>query len=75
MIGRTTHTASAETSVSTTDGWQTRNPYVFLSNEGDGHYWQGFENWAELSAFIAQVQAAGVEAFGEPPTLVERPTK
>lgn len=67
MIGRSIHSASAETKQSTDAGWTERKPFVFLSNDDDSHYWQGFENWAELAAFIEQLKSAGIEAFGPQP--------
>jgi len=44
-------------------GWESRAPYVFLSNGDDDHYWQGFETREELEAFIAQLREAGAKAF------------
>lgn len=42
----------------------TEGPTVIVANNDDGHYWQGFESWAELRAFIRDLEKAGQEAFG-----------
>jgi hypothetical protein len=39
-------------------------PYVQLSNDDDSYYKQGFETREELEEFIAQLRAAGNQAFG-----------
>jgi hypothetical protein len=40
-------------------------PVVGLSNDGDPHYQQLFQNWAEVNAFIEQVRAAAEQAWGQ----------
>lgn len=43
---------------------RTERPTVIVVNNDDPHYWQGFENWDELRAFINELEKAGIEAFG-----------
>ena len=48
-------------------GWEDRltGATVIVQNDGDPHYWQGFESWDELNKFIEDLKQCGLEAFGQ----------
>ena len=48
--------------------WVERDPFVFMDNDDDSFYWQGFETREEVDEFIKKLEAARDKAFGEAPT-------